>query len=157
MCTGMSNGPPPPAYGYNDEWEEEGDYYNRGRGRGRSRGRGGRGRGGYYGGGRRGGYGYDYGYGGRGGYYEEQDEYYDEPEEYDPPPGRGKPRLMTLHAGVGFALHSQFLMACGLLVSQGVAEEEGGCLGAGVVGVGHRAAAEEATTRQEMRRAKWLR
>ncbi|CAL4989406.1 unnamed protein product [Urochloa decumbens] len=88
---GMSNGPPPPAYGYNEEWEEEGDYYNRGRGRGRSRGRGGRGRG-YYGGGRRGGYGYDYGYGGRGGYYEEQDEYYDEPEEYGPPPGRGRGR-----------------------------------------------------------------
>ncbi|CAN6374246.1 unnamed protein product [Urochloa humidicola] len=88
---GMSNGPPPPAYGYNEEWEDEGDYYNRGRGRGRSRGRGGRGRG-YYGGGRRGGYGYDYGYGGRGGYYEEQDEYYDEPEEYGPPPGRGRGR-----------------------------------------------------------------
>lgn len=88
---GMSNGPPPPAYGYNEEWEEEGDYYNRGRGRGRSRGRGGRGRG-FYGGGRRGGYGYDYGYGGRGGYYEEQDEYYDEPEEYGPPPGRGRGR-----------------------------------------------------------------
>ncbi|AQK50053.1 uncharacterized protein LOC100276330 [Zea mays] len=86
---GMSNGPSPPAYGYNEEWGEEGDYYNRGRGRGRSRGRG-RVRGGYYGGGRRGGY--SYGYGARGGYYEEQDEYYDDPEEYAPPGRRGRGR-----------------------------------------------------------------
>lgn len=43
-----------------------------------------------------------------------------------------------------------------LPLAVGVAEEEGGCLGAGVVGVGHRAAAEEATTRQEMRRGKWV-
>jgi hypothetical protein len=104
----MSNGPPPPVYDYNDEWEEEGEYYNRGRGRGRSRGRGR----GYYGGGRRSGYGpdygyggrggYGYGYGGRGGYYEEQDEYYDgEPEEYAPP-ARGK-RSMVFHVYVGHA------------------------------------------------------
>jgi hypothetical protein len=100
----MSNGPPPPAYDYNDEWEEEGDYYSRGRGRGRSRGRGR----GYYGGGRRGGYGpdygygggYGYGYGGRGGYYEGEDEYY-EPEEYAPA-ARGK-RSMVLHVYVGLA------------------------------------------------------
>uniref|UniRef100_A0A804NM42 DNA/RNA-binding protein Alba-like domain-containing protein n=1 Tax=Zea mays TaxID=4577 RepID=A0A804NM42_MAIZE len=76
----MSNGPSPPAYGYNEEWGEEGDYYNRGRGRGRSRGRG-RVRGGY-----------SYGYGARGGYYEEQDEYYDDPEEYAPPGRRGRGR-----------------------------------------------------------------
>lgn len=43
-----------------------------------------------------------------------------------------------------------------LPLAVGVAGEEGGCLGVGVVGVGHRAAAEEATTRQEMRRAKWV-
>jgi hypothetical protein len=72
------------------------------------------------------------------------------------PPAVVSPRLMTLHVDVDFALHSQLHMACGLLVLQGVAGEEGGCLGVGVVGVGHRAAAEEATTRQEMRRAKWV-
>ena len=73
-----------------------------------------------------------------------------------PLPLAESPRLMTLHFDVEFALHSQPLMACGLLVSQGVAGVEGGCLGAGMVGVGHRAVAEEATTRQEMRRAKWV-
>lgn len=66
------------------------------------------------------------------------------------------PRLMTSHVDVDFALHSQLHMACGLLVSQGVAGEEEGCLGVGVVGEGHCAEAEEATTRQEMQRAKWV-
>ena len=115
----MSNGPPPPAYGYNEEWEEEGDYYNRGRGRGRSRGRGGRGRG-FYGGGRRGGYGYDYGYGGRGGYYEEQDEYYDDPEEYGimARPQAVVSCLIILHVHVVFA-RLTLVIACVLLVSQG--------------------------------------
>lgn len=149
----MSNGPPPPAYGYNEEWEEEGDYYNRGRGRGRLRGRGGRGRGGYYGGGRRGGYGYDYGYAPRGGYYEEQDEYYDEPEEYAPPPGRGKTYRRPYMSM--WVLHRIFPSSHGLVGpcwfnSQDVAEGEGAaCLGVGVEAAGHRAVAEGATTRRE--------
>lgn len=42
-------------------------------------------------------------------------------------------------------------MACGLLVSQGVVEEEGGCLGVAVEAVGRHVVAEEATTRREMR------
>lgn len=58
-----------------------------------------------------------------------------------------------------WVLHAPVLMACVLLVSQGVAGEEGVRRpGAGVVAqaVGHHAAAEVATISREACHAKWV-